>query len=68
MAMKKKKSEKGAAPRVVKNRSPARELTGKATGQVPASSRPVLTGISRSLGSLLGRTKAYFGSGKKAEA
>jgi hypothetical protein len=43
-------------------------MVSKATTPSKESPAPVLTGIGRSLGTLLGRTKAYLMSGGKAEA
>jgi len=40
----------------------------KPSSPEPESPQPILAGISISVGNLLDRTKAYFGSGKKAEA
>jgi hypothetical protein len=65
MAMKKKKAE-NKKNSVTAKKQPDRKAAAKHT--VPDSSRPVFAGISRSVGSLLDRTKAYLGSGKKAEA
>jgi hypothetical protein len=67
MAMKKKKTEKKANP-VSSTNHPARKTGMKTAGPVTGSTLPVLDGISRSVGNLLDRTKAYLGSGKKAEA
>jgi hypothetical protein len=67
MAMKNKKAEKRATP-ASKNKQSAKKTAVKSPGKAPESPRPVLAGISRSVGNLLDRTKAYFGSGKKAEA
>jgi hypothetical protein len=67
MAMKKKKTEKKANP-VSSTNYPSRKTGMKTAGPVTGSSLPVLAGISRSVGNLLDRTKAYLGSGKKAEA
>jgi hypothetical protein len=65
MAMKKKKAEKRTNS-VTAKKQPDRKATAKYPG--PGSSQQILTGISRSVGNLLDRTKAYLGSGKKAEA
>jgi hypothetical protein len=67
MAMKKKKAEKRANPVSTKT-SPARKKAMKPSGPAPESPRPVFAGISMSVANLLDRTKAYLGSGKKAEA
>ena len=40
----------------------------KPSDPAPESLRPAFAGISKSFGKLLERTKAYLGSGKKAEA
>jgi hypothetical protein len=67
MAIKKKKTEKKADLLSRKNH-PAQKKGLKASNPGPESSRPLLGGIGRSVGNLLDRTKAYLGSGKKAEA
>jgi hypothetical protein len=67
MAMKKKKTEKRANPSLAKTH-PARKKAMKPSSPEPESPQPILAGISISVGNLLDRTKAYFGSGKKAEA
>jgi len=64
MSMKMKKGEKGATPKITKERKPI----VKRASPVPGSSRPVLSGIGRSLGTLLDRTKAKILSVGKAEA
>jgi hypothetical protein len=66
MAMKKKKAEKNANPASAKTQ-PAQKKAMKPLGPAPESPRPVLAGISISVANLLDRTKAYLGSGKKAE-
>jgi hypothetical protein len=67
MAMKKKKTEKRTNPTFIKTH-PAHKKAMKPSGPAPESLRPVLAGISISVANLLDRTKAYLGSGKKAEA
>jgi hypothetical protein len=64
MSMKMKKGEKSATPKIMKGR----KAVVKSASQVPGSSRPVLSGIGRSLGTLLDRTKAKILSVGKAEA
>lgn len=67
MAMKKKKAEK-KANLASENKQSAKKSAVKTPGKAPESPLPVFAGISRSVGNLLDRTKAYLGSGKKAEA
>ena len=67
MAIKKKKMEKRSGSQAQKA-TPARTTVSKTTTPSKESPAPVLTGIGRSLGTLLGRTKAYLMSGGKAEA
>jgi hypothetical protein len=64
MSMKMKKGEKSAKPKITKDRKPI----VKSASPVPGSSRPVLGGIGRSIGTLLDRTKAKILSVGKAEA
>jgi hypothetical protein len=67
MAMKKKKAEK-KANLASENKQSAKKAAVNTPGQAPGSPRPVIAGISKSVGNLLDRTKAYLGAGKKAEA
>ncbi len=67
MAIKKKKAEK-KVNQASQNSHPSRKTSVNAPVRAPESPRPVLAGISRSVGNLLDRTKAYLGSGKEAEA
>ena len=68
MAMKMKKGEKSATPKIAKNGSPGRKPIVTPASPAPGSSWPVLGGIGRSLGTLLDRTKAKIMSVGKAEA
>jgi hypothetical protein len=64
MAMKKKKTDKNQNPQSVNLL--ARKTAHNST--IPAPSRPALAGVVSSVGTLLGRTRAYILSMGKAEA
>jgi hypothetical protein len=66
MAMKKKKMEKRTSSKPGE-KSPSLSVTTTRKGSYPDDVKPVITGIGRSFYTLLDRTKAYLGSGKKAE-
>jgi hypothetical protein len=66
MAIKKKKAKKKADPYPQKHS--AQKMAVKPSDPTPESLRPAFAGISKSFGNLLERTRAYLGSGKKAEA
>jgi len=67
MGMKKKKAEKIVSPKTT-GKSPAGKETVPAVNRVPEAPGPVLSNISRSLGTLLNRTRAYIRTSGKAEA
>jgi hypothetical protein len=66
MAMKKKKMEKRTSSKPGE-KSPSLSGAMIRKESNPDDGKPVIAGIGRSFYTLLDRTKAYLGSGKKAE-
>jgi hypothetical protein len=67
MGMKKKKAEKTLSPKTA-GKSPDGKETVHAVNRVQETPGPVLSNISRTLGTLLDRTRAYIRTSGKAEA